>query len=755
MAENNDIVSKAFGIVSDAEDTVKKAEKKVEQSAGAVTGIITGLAQKLYGVISPFAKVQSAAVELAKSVGLAGKSIMSNSMLLIDQNRKMQLSRSYGISNEEMMRLQMGMMTGLQRNVRIDQVGTATPENPNFDSSIENLVAASQVFGADNVAKIVAGYDKLGISMKTAAKATGKLYKEAGEYGINLQKYTENFTSNLQMAQTYNFRNGINGLKEMARKATEIRQDMRQIANFADKVNNVEGAVQAASQLQVLGGSFAAMANPLTMLNKSLTDINGLQDMAIGMTEGAATYNSVTHEIEMDPVTRQIMKRAAESMGMDPAALIDQAYAQARRAEISNQMEGIGNLSDEFRKMAPNIGEIDEFGRAGVTTANGEFKAFSDIATMSAEEQEKLQQELIEQNRSESEDIKVIAKSTMGIEKIVAGLVGQTENELARNAYMPGVVSGKSSIDLAMDVLTKAINESTIAGAAKLDQTFSSFIQNWNVLTGTAINEAIKPFSSSSPEEFGTKLGESLNNVFGDIFGEGAAGNFGKKFGEELAGIAESIGKKLEEYGLTSMKPFNSMEHEGREGGAPFTPEAVAQSRNSVALAARDVSIEAANFSLNGGASTQIPPIEGNGISRATAAVQVDNNSIDTFIQTLASAFGYSVTAPVNPTPTNGQDAANISASPTSIPSATVAPDNSNKVQTTSEQQRGETRQNGNNEQRNINITGTFTFVGDNGKIGTVDIMKMLENNSTFRQELAKALADAYAKMDKSGLVSN
>ena len=62
MAENNDIVSKAWGVVSDAEDTVKKAEKKVEQSAGAVTGIITGLAQKLYGVISPFAKVQSAAV---------------------------------------------------------------------------------------------------------------------------------------------------------------------------------------------------------------------------------------------------------------------------------------------------------------------------------------------------------------------------------------------------------------------------------------------------------------------------------------------------------------------------------------------------------------------------------------------------------------------------------------------------------------------------------------------------------------------
>ena len=34
---------------------------------------------------------------------------------------------------------------------------------------------------------IVAGFDKLGMSMKSAAKATGKLYKEAGEYVVNVE----------------------------------------------------------------------------------------------------------------------------------------------------------------------------------------------------------------------------------------------------------------------------------------------------------------------------------------------------------------------------------------------------------------------------------------------------------------------------------------------------------------------------------------------------------------------------------------
>ena len=755
MADNNENfiskISKAWGTIGKTEEKVKEGEKNLARNLDGVSGKLVSLIQSLVGIISPFAQVQSAAAELAKSVGLAGKSIMSNSMRLIEQNRKMQLSRSYGISDKEMMALQMKVMGGLGRNVQIDQVGTATPENPNFDSTIENLVAANQVFGADKVAEIVAGYDKLGISMKSAAKATGKLYKEAGEYGINLQKYTENFTSNLQMAQMYNFRNGVNGLKEMARRATEIRQDMRQIANFADKVNNVEGAVQAASQLQVLGGSFAAMANPLTMLNKSLTDINGLSKMSESMTEGAATYNSVTHEIEMDPVTRQNMKRAAESMGMDPGALIDQAYAQARRAEISNQMKGIGNLSDEVRKMLPNVAEIDSETGAATATISGKSWSLSEIAS-----NPELQKQLIEETRSESEDIKVIAKSVMGIEDIVAGLTGQLENEVARTAVMPGVISGKSSLDLAMDMLTKSINEDTIAGAGKLDQSAKSLFQNINVLTGSFLNESIKPFSSTNPEEFASKVGEGFKNVFGDLFGEGASDFIGK-LGGELAGVAESIGKKLEEYGLTPMEVFHSTEHEGVEGRAtPLeNPKAGQAAGSSVALAARDVSLQATNFSLNGNQNVQMQPLEGNETSRAAATVQGDNSFMGAFIQSLASTFGYTVSAPVTATTGNGQTAAEFSVSPQSVPGATVAPDG-NKVQTTAGQQ-PETKQNGNNGPYTINLTGTLTMNvnGDNGKIGTADIMKMLDQNSDFKRELAKALADAYVKMDGSGLVTN
>lgn len=740
--ELGDFASKAFGTFSEAEkklkDTIDPDKNGLSSGIGGVSKILLDRINTMLGVISPFVKVQDAAIDLAKTIGLAGKSIMSNSQNLIEQNRKMQLSRSYGISTEEMLKLEKGVMMGLGRNVQIEQVGTATAENPNFDSAIENVIAANQVFGAENVAAIIAGYDKLGISMKTAAKATGKLYKEAGQYGINLTKYTENFTSNLQMAQRYNFRNGINGLKEMARKATEIRQDMSQIASFADKVGSVTGAVETAANLQVLGGSFASLANPLTMLNKSLTDVNGLQNIFNGMTEGAAIYNSVTHEIEMDPVTRQIMKRAAESMGVDPNNFIDQAYAQARRLEIDRQIDGVGNIKDEVRKLLPNIGEIDsETGLAGATI-DGEFKTLAEIAG-----NEELQNRLIEVNTSESDDIKSIAKSVMGIHQLMAGAQHQMENGMAYNATKEGSVKGVSMYNTAFDFITSGITEETIEAARKLDGVLQDLSMHVKNFEAGAINELIKAFNDFGDSgAFSKSMGGAMANIFGESargLGEAAGGVFGK--------FANTMDSKLKEYGFSPMSWFKDEAGNGREG----RPEGAGQPSASVALAASDVTVQAANFSFNGGESTQIKPIEGNEPARAAAAVQGST------AQAPVESAGQSTNLePVNPIGSNGQTGVQFYVSPTTTPSMSVAP-TENGAQSSANQQGGGTRQGGNASQSTVNVSGSImvNVNGDNGKIGTADIMKLLEQNSDFRRELAVALANAYAKLDSSGLVSN
>lgn len=733
--------------IKELESSLNTLKKPVVELSGAL-GMVVGVAESLAASIKPFTQVQTAAAELAKSIGLSSKSIMSTATRTIEQNRKMQLSMSYNISTPEMLRLQGTMMSKLGRNVAIDQVGTVERNangevvNPNFDSDIENLIAASKVFDTETVGNIVAGFDKLGMSMKSAAKATGKLYKEAGEYGINLQKYAENFTSNLQMAQMYNFRNGVNGLKEMARKATEIRQDMKQIASFADKVGTVTGAVETAANLQVLGGSFAALSNPLAMLNESLTDMNGLQDRFNQMTQGAATYNSVTHQIEMDPVTRQLMKRAAQSMGVDPNNFIDQAYAQARQTEIKRQIDlnGIGGIREDVLKMLPNIGVIDsETGVAGATIG-GEFKTLSEIASMP-----ELQDQLIEETRSESEDIKVIAKSVMTIEDKVAGFRLQAENEEARNKIIPGAVSGLSSYEIASRILNEEFTPKVAESAGKIDlfrESIEIFLQSIGArATIGGVKAADAVINSESPQQARGVVEEELGKLLGNSDLAKTVSSFIGSVSEWANNFVSKInGYTTDAAGISVAPAKNNNAHTGQDGReTPLAAQSTAES---------DLRAQA-SYSVSNGSNPTIGPASQSEVALATATYsgkETEVMSFEQFFQEFKKHF-----SPIQPT---GENGVKFSENQQSLPQAQVAP-TSPRTQTSRQEQPG--GQQGKTFNYNLNLSGTLTMdiKGDNGKIGTADIMKLLENNPNFARELAKAISETIEKLNGAGMIQN
>ena len=684
------------------------AARTLLSAGNIVLNTLDGAMQHVAALVGPFSQVQKSAIELAKSAGLAGKSIMATSSRLIEQNRAMSLSMSYNVSNEDILSLQKNLMTGLQRNVAIDMVGTVQRNvngqvvNPNFDSELENLVAASKVFGPETVTRVVSGFDKLGKSMNAAAKYTGKLFSEAGKYGINLQKYTENFTSNLEMAQNYNFRNGVDGLKEMARKATEIRQDMKQIASFAEKVGSVEGAVETASRLQVLGGSFAALANPLSMLNESLTDMEGLQDRFNDMTKGAAEYDSTTHQIRMSAFNRLRIKEAAAAMGVDPSNLIDQAYAQARQTEIGRQMEGIGGLGEDFKQLVKNSGEIDEYGRAGITVG-GEFKSLSDLANMDVDEREALQKQLVEETRSESEDIKAIAKSVMGINDLLEGRKSQIQNEAARNDIIGGVVDGQSRVDMVVDAFLNAFTPEAILGGGKIDKVIGDLGTTLNTWLNTGLANMISPFAETTPEGIGEKMKEGIHNFLGDSdFSDTVSkfmGDITTDLTQRFSDVNEGIFKK---YGL-DMLAGNTYDTRGIPG-TEQPPAAVSVTRNPI-------SEFVTTFWQSG---------EGGTTAGGYYPAVIPSEQYDTWLTNLMGT---------------------LKANQATVPTADVMKPSGASNQTTSAGQTGAdtTTQN----DHNFNFTGTFTFVGDNGKITDKNIDELFRQHPELANEIAHVIQKA------------
>ena len=703
------IFSNIVNTADKAAGQVENATKDILKSTSIVLGAVTGAVQSLASIVAPFTQIQNSAIELARSAGLAGQSIMAVSSRLIEQNRAMSLSMSYNVSSEDMLRIQQSLMTGLQRNVAIDMVGTVQRNakgevvNQNFDSELENLVAASRVFGPEKVAGIVAGFDKLGKSMNAAAKTTGKLFQEAGKYGINLTKYSQNFMDNLGMAQTYNFRNGVDGLREMARKATEIRQDMKQIASFADKVGSVTGSVETASRLQVLGGTFASLSNPLAMLNESLTNMEGLQDRFNRMSEGMAEYDSTTHQIRMSAFNRLRLKEAAQAMGVDPNNLIDQAYAQARQAEISRQMNGIGGINEDFKQMVKNMGEIDENGRAGVTIG-GKFTTLSELSQMGTEEQEKLQNQLIEETRSESEDIKAIAKSVMGIQDFVEGRTKQAQNAAARNVIQPGIINGKSVYDTTLDTILNSFNDKTIRAGENLDMFKTSLQGAIKNLENKALAEVlINPFAENSVTDIGKSMGEGILNTFGDSELSRLATGFVENLATQIDPFVERMKKSFAEHGFNPFAGFDN-NTEGIRGseqpaeGIASTPTSVTEYFNKYWQAGFP----------EGGTQAYYP-------------IVIPSEQYQSWLSNLMDSFKANQatmpTAQVMRTEGGTGTAAGTGAAGGTEPAQPT--------------------------DYNFNFSGTFTFVGDNGKITDKDIDEIFRTHPEFANQIAHMIEEA------------
>ena len=775
-------------LIEGAGEAVKETLKMTTDGWGLLMKAIDREMGTLANAVKPFSEVQSETAKLVKALGLASSNIMEMSKRLVIQNRAMSLSMNYGISNQEMLKLQTNVLSNIGRNIAIDvterQIKNERGEivNKDFDSTLEKLVAARTVFGDETVAALTTGFDKVGKSMKSAAKVTGKLYKEAGEYGINLGKYSKNFTDNLSMVQTFNFSNGVKGLREMARKATEIRQDMGQIARFAEQVGSVTGAVEAAANLQVLGGSFSQLANPLAMLNESLTNMEGLQDRLNDMAKGKARYNNVTHEIEMDPVTRQIMKQAAKSMGIDPNNFIDQAFAETRRGVIKEQMENMGISNAKLEKLLPNVGEIDtETGMAGATI-EGEFRTIGQIAASN-----ELQQKLIEETRTESEDIKAIAKSVLTMEDLIKGRQYQLQNEAAGNVIKPGVYQGVSTWQAVSSAILNGVTDKTISAAGKLEFPWMNLKNVLGASLRETAGELISAFdiNGSNPTEIAKQIKEGLGTTLGDIFGDGTWFNvasgatsklvdalnglitpineFTKKGGLDMIGPAMADLKvateNLSNFGDATKRNVTGTDQRGGENVATTT--GVEEARKDILeKTTQNIPASPQKGAISEAARTQAGIIGTTEIYRRNRETgvgqltQVEHKLNEEALAKLSSGNTVGLSYKTNeqgpnPTlqPTEPKQGVTFRENPQTLPNTPVTP--AQPVQTKQPAQPQDTLS---GKDINVKLSGSVTMnvYGGGNKLGSEDIMDILRRNPTYLDEIAKMIADTIVKQNNN-----
>ena len=191
----------------------------------------------------------------------------------------------------------------------------------------------------EEMATLVGQMEGFGMGAEQSSNFIKDMAFEAGQMGLNASGVIKKLSTNLGLLNKLHFKGGVKALKQMAIFSEKFKIDMQDVAAVADKVFRPEGAIEAAAQLQVLGGSLAGLGDPFQLMYKAR---NAPEELAKSLTKAAAasaTWDESTKEWKVNAYELDRLREAATATGMDYSKLV----------ETAKQAKKIGSFEEILR----------------------------------------------------------------------------------------------------------------------------------------------------------------------------------------------------------------------------------------------------------------------------------------------------------------------------------------------------------------------------------------------------------------------
>lgn len=349
-----------------------------------------------------------------------------------------ELAFQYGKTQEDMVKLQQGYAEATGKNIVLTK--------DNYEAQFQ----LQQLMGDENSLAFTSGIEQFGVGINDARDRLYEIYKLNKTTGVSWSKTSKELNNNLKLAQKYNFKGGLDNMMKMTVWANKMKINMQTIGSIADKISNPEGAIETAAKLQVLGGAFATMANPLQMLYESLDDVGGLAQRVEKMFDGIGRFDRDLGEVRIAGPDRLRVKAAAEAMGMSYEEAMNIVNNKAKRGAVEQDVKFNPEITKDNRDFLATLAQWNNDKKQfEVRTYDEQNKQFvnRNINELSNEEIEKLRQE-------PDDDIRKIVENTFSInqkfDQMILGINSQ------KAAYQDGMREQVvKSIEDAKDVLGK------------------------------------------------------------------------------------------------------------------------------------------------------------------------------------------------------------------------------------------------------------------------------------------------------------
>ena len=368
------------------------------------------------------------------------------------------------------------------------------------EDEVENIykLGKSTDLVGNQITSLYETFDLLGVSNVEATERMETIIRDSQKMGLNSSKVISTLANNMKTLQTYSFANGVKGMTEMAKLAVKMRLDVSDMLNMSEKFYEPEGAIEAAANLQMLGGDIAkAFGDPFETMYLARNKPEELAKKLQDMTENMVQFNEETKQYEFPPEVRMQLKAAGDQLGIDVGKMTEMAMQTAKLKDVKMKLNVGGNITDEsIQEKISNMSRMED----------GEFKV--DFLGANGE---KLTKTLDQLN---NQDVEMIMKTPENEEDYMRQMIynSQTTNERLKN-----------------------INDSFEKGFIK-DIDIYSQVENMTKKTIAQLESTVGDSLQSIKESFkSSDLGDALRQSY----------SLGGSLDETLSKMVEGIGAAL------------------------------------------------------------------------------------------------------------------------------------------------------------------------------------------------------------------
>jgi hypothetical protein len=390
------------------------------------------------------------------------------------------------------------------------------------EKTISDGMVASLAFtkNSKTILENAENFRNVGLGLDDASKSITDIGLNSVKLGLNAKATSDTLILNLGKLNQFGFQNGIKGLSRMVQEAQALKINVESTFKVAESLYDPEAAINLAANLQVVGGAFGDLADPIKLMYDATNNVESLQTSIIGAARSLATYNAEQGRFEVTGVNLRRAKAMGDALGMTMSEMTNMAVKGAAKFEAMSQLDMFPSLDQEQKEFVSNLATMKDgkvgfdipksmVERLGLDNVKDGFVGLSDLS-----DKQIVQLQAMQKSAADEKPIDIARNQFNETTKIL---------NVATAIYLRLMDDGRKT------PLGKAASDGMEAAAKFMQkfnpsedntaETFKKFVNETGDVgtsTTTEIVDMIKNFSPQMKEIMGViekKLSESTNNL--------------------------------------------------------------------------------------------------------------------------------------------------------------------------------------------------------------------------------------------------